>query len=591
MINMEKEEDVVFRLEKKIERLKNAIKKQRYGLVWMDVPEAFEDDVENKIPILKEDPDLAIKNDDGKPTHILIEGDNYHSLTCLNYTHKGKIDAIYIDPPYNTGSDGFRYKDKRIVDRFPDGTEVPKDHPFRHSYWLSFMRKRLELAKELLKDTGVIFISINEEELSQLKLLCDELFEPSNYLTMFTIKVRHEDRILKGDKDFHEVVEYLLLYRKSKFHRTVKRIFDNTSNDEYVWEVKELTKRPSKIKMGSKIVELFNPDQFEIVKKEPDINNLKKINIRGSIKEGNSSGRFYMAFLDKIKDKRGCLVKVPSMGSDSLGHRYFLLPKNDKKSNGDYFQGVPLDRQETKEVPYPNFLDFEEDFNNVGYEGGVEFRNGKKPISFLLKLFEIAGIKRDCNSIILDFFAGSGSTGQALLQLNEEYHGRRQFILCTNNENNICKEKCYPRMENVMKGKNGVESLGNSLKYYKTAFIGKNNILNASDSDKVELAHNAGELLAIAENTLELIKKNKYYQLFEDGNKEKYTAVYFREELDKFEEFVEMVKKLGKKTTVYVFSWSDEEFDDDFDDIKNIRVKTIPQPILEIYKNIYNLGV
>ncbi len=105
----------------------------------------------------------AIKTDDEKPTHLLIEGDNYHSLTCLNYTHKNKIDLIYIDPPYNTGSDGFRYKDKRVLDKYPDGTEVPKDHPLRHSYWLSFMNKRLELAHNLLKDDAVIFISINED--------------------------------------------------------------------------------------------------------------------------------------------------------------------------------------------------------------------------------------------------------------------------------------------------------------------------------------------------------------------------------------------------------------------------------------------
>ena len=122
-------ENTILKLKKEIERLKKAVKKQKYGLVWMDVPEEFEDHVENKIPILKEISELAIKNDDGKPTHILIEGDNYHALTCLNYTHKGKIDVIYIDPPYNTGSDGFRYKDKRIIDKFPMGRRSRKIIP------------------------------------------------------------------------------------------------------------------------------------------------------------------------------------------------------------------------------------------------------------------------------------------------------------------------------------------------------------------------------------------------------------------------------------------------------------------------------
>ena len=172
--NVSQLENEIARLNKKIAKYEIIeLKQNRYGLVWLDVPEAFEDDVENKLPILEEVPKLAIKSKDSKPTHLLIEGDNYHSLTCLNYTHKNKIDVIYIDPPYNTGTDGFRYKDKRILDKFPDGTEVPKDSPLRHSYWLSFMKKRLELARDLLTDEGVIFVSIDDNEGAQLKLLCD----------------------------------------------------------------------------------------------------------------------------------------------------------------------------------------------------------------------------------------------------------------------------------------------------------------------------------------------------------------------------------------------------------------------------------
>lgn len=214
-----------------------------------------------------------------------------------------------------------------------------------------------------------------------------------------------------------------------------------------------------------------------------------------------------------------------------------------------------------------------------------------KPTSLIKKLLAFNSKK---NSIILDFFAGSGTTAQAVMSLNEDTKDKMQFILVTDNENEIMKKVCYPRITKVIKGykdqnRAKIKGIGNSLKYYKTDFIGKNNILNASDEDKVELAHNAGELLAIAENTLELVKQTKYYQLFEDNLKEKYTAVYFREELDQFEKFVEMVKKLDRKTIVYVFSWGAEEFIDDFDGLKNIKIKTIPVPILEIYKNIYNL--
>ena len=129
----------IHELEKQISFLNQQVKEVKFGLNWIDVPEAFDKESENKIPILEEVPELAISNNDGKPTHILIEGDNYHALTCLNYTHRGKVDVIYIDPPYNTGSDGFTYKDKRFLDKYPDGTKLPINHPLRHSSWLSFM--------------------------------------------------------------------------------------------------------------------------------------------------------------------------------------------------------------------------------------------------------------------------------------------------------------------------------------------------------------------------------------------------------------------------------------------------------------------
>ena len=121
-------------LEKQNGYLNQQLKEHRYGLTWIDVPEAFDPESENKIPVLEEVKEKSFTDGRDQPTHILIEGDNYHALTCLQYTHKGKIDVIYIDPPYNTGSDGFMYKDNRFLTQYPDGSPVPKDHPLRHSY-------------------------------------------------------------------------------------------------------------------------------------------------------------------------------------------------------------------------------------------------------------------------------------------------------------------------------------------------------------------------------------------------------------------------------------------------------------------------
>jgi len=198
------------------------------------------------------------------------------------------------------------------------------------------------------------------------------------------------------------------------------------------------------------------------------------------------------------------------------------------------------------------------------------------------------------NAIVLDFFAGSGTTGEAVMIQNEEDKLNRQFILVTNNDEvtngkvqKIMTDVCYPRIKNAIKGYGNRSPLGNSIKYYKTSFVGENNIINTTDKDKVQLAHNAGGLLAIAESTLEQTEKNDYWQIFE--NKNQITAVYFREEQDRFGDFVEKVILFKKPVAVYVFNWQERLEIIEFEDNKNISLKTIPQPILEIYKQIYNL--
>jgi len=614
------EENAILKLKKEIERLKKAVTKQRYGLVWMDVPEAFEDDVENKIPILKEVPELVIKNDDGKPIHILIEGDNYHALTCLNYTHKGKIDVIYIDPPYNTGSDGFRYKDKRIIDKFPDGTEVPKDHPFRHSYWLSFMKKRLELARDLLKDTGVMFISIDDNELVNLALLCVDIFHKEELVDVMIWKKSGfgRDGKMKNTTTFRKDHEYIIVCFKKE--KVLNKILEKPSFQG----------------------KLSNPDN------DPRGNWLS-----GSIsRKESASNESHVNYYEVIsptgkKHKRQWDIPKDDFEILNKDKKVYWGPDGNNVPRIKIFENV--DRTITS---YSVLLTKGTTTEGTKEVSEILNRDCKdlrpKPTKLIETLIQLATPK---NGIVLDFFAGTGTTGHATLKLNMKDGGNRQFIIVTNNENNICSEICYPRINKCIEGykqskieesllelpltweilindldsikdkvkelinkkefqkvdafiennelkvvgikiaNKKIEGLGNSLKYYKTAFIGKNNILNAIDEDKVKLAHNAGELLAIAENTLELVKQDDYYQFFKNLGKESYTAVYFREELDKFGEFVEMVKKLKKKTTVYVFSWGNEEFSDDFAYLKDVRVKTIPQPILEIYKNIYNLGL
>ena len=656
-------------LEKQVAQLNSQLKEKRFGLTWIDVPEAFEKESEDKIPVLEEVPEFEIHNNDGKPTHILIEGDNYHALTCLNYTHRNSIDVIYFDPPYNTGSDGFSYKDKRFLEEFPDGTPIPKNHPLRHSAWLSFMQKRIRLAYDLMKDDGVLFVSINEDELANLKLLLDQIFESSNYISTFTIKVRHEDRILKGDKPIHETTEFLLMYRKTDKFQINKRIVDNSDPSEYKYEIKELIDNPEEIILGDRVVKVFRPGEYEIQELPADFTHLKSINIRGSIKAGNSSGRFHMNYLEERNNLFSFLYKVPDIGDDGRGYRYFLTRSNANMANGFYFQGAPLERKDYKEIPYPNYIDLEEDFNKVGTEGGVPFDGGKKPVVFIKKLLKIAKGEKD-GLVVLDFFAGSGSTGQAIIEKNIDSDNNQVILIqlpeLTYNIKNgekVAKNYCknvfnagfenltqitYQRMQNVISGyitnaptstilmeekiglrqldnidnylqkakqlkvqeqdnynelsiefidgvlrvvgktkkKKNYNGLGNSLKYYRTAFVGKNAPNKASDDDKLSLSKKAGCLLSIAENTLYELEATDYYQIFTNEHG-RWTAIYFQENYSHFEEFKKKVISLEGRKNVYVFCWTDgSEFAQEFEFEREVAVKSIPQPILDIYKSL-----
>ena len=182
---------------------------KKYGLVWEDKPEEVEKLLEEQIPVFQEVKERAILNDADAPNHILIEGDNLHALTALSYTHAGKIDVIYIDPPYNTGNKDFVYND----------SFVDTEDAYRHSKWLSFMSKRLKIAKKLLSDKGVIFISIDDNEQANLKLLCDNILGKDNFCGEFIWRKKSGG----GQTDIYFVTEheYVLVYQKSSvFHWT-----------------------------------------------------------------------------------------------------------------------------------------------------------------------------------------------------------------------------------------------------------------------------------------------------------------------------------------------------------------------------------
>lgn len=579
------------KLEDKVAYLNAQLKQEnRFGLQWIDVPEAFDAESENKIPILEEVPELAITNDDGKPTHILIEGDNYHALTCLNYTHHGKVDVIYIDPPYNTGSDGFTYKDKRFLDKFPDGAKLPVNHPLRHSSWLSFMKKRLELSYDLLKDDGVIFISIGDDELAHLSLLCDNIFD----------KIAVVPRIAKKGSDqgthFRPTKDYVLVYAKNKALLEGFIGVEMGEEKSYPYSEQGRAYRKAHSLYQASLDPLRGcrnqryyieaPDGTLIIPPgdnfpEAKHDGSKIVPITRNDKVWRWSEQSYQLNKDIImfdKSKRSPLVD--SNGNHTDWNVYEKKYKDDELI--DMRNPLPND------VLY-NFI------NTLGTTRlskiDIDFPFSK-PFELVEYLINITNKRKD--AVVLDFFSGSGTTMEAVMQLNNDDNGNRIAILCQDAFDNVCERITRERNKRIMNGytnRKGLvtEPLGNSLKYYRTSFVGSNACGKATDEDKTVLAQKAGCLLALAENTLYETKKTDNYQIFKDKDKDVWTAIYFKEDVRPkfFNEFVESVKDLKGTKNVYIFSWGDVgSFESYFDDDPHARIKGIPQPIIDIYKSL-----
>jgi len=205
------------------------------------------------------------------------------------------------------------------------------------------------------------------------------------------------------------------------------------------------------------------------------------------------------------------------------------------------------------------------------------------------KIIEMGSYKNDIK--ILDFFAGSGTTGHAVLSLNKKDGGNRKFILCTNNENNICEEVTYERIKRIIKGYSNkdnkkIKGLGGNLRYYKTDLVDIETLHNTPDDAKIKLTYQAGEMIGLRENTLNEIEKNAWWQIFE--GKEKTTAIYFKEDKEKLQKLVEVLEKKNTPTILYIFSWGKNEYHTEYNS-ENIQVEDIPEPILEVYKEINRL--
>ena len=548
-------------LKHEIEKLKHKNMKlkatKKYGLVWETEkdPEQVVADCQTKLPILKVAPHMII-NDNSMHANILIEGDNYHALSVLNYTHKEKIDVIYIDPPYNTGNEDFKYNDKF----------VDKEDAYRHSKWLTFMYPRLNIAKSLLKNDGAVFISIGEQEVHNLRHICDEIFE-DNFLGQFIRQgVRGGTRAQSIIATNHD---YVLVYTKSN-------------------EAANL--------IGKKVDSLA----LDLEDKRGKYRKGRELNKWGAgSRREDAEGMYFPVSGPDGKE----VYPIRNDGSEGRWRwgkkKMFKAVENDdlifeKRSGGTYIVYEKVRVAGEREIAHPSLLIDPKFSNATGTEELKAIFGGKSPFSYpkptsLVKY--LIGMV-DKNALVLDFFAGSGTTGHATLELNNEDGGNRRFILCTNNENDICTKVCYPRLEKVIKGYTDfdgskIDGLGGNLRYFKTAFIDVDHVTSVSDEQRIKLTYQTGEMIALKEDTFEEVEKNDWWQIFTNGKK--YTAIYFKEDKTKLYYLVEKLSKHKEKIALYIFSWGKNEYKNEFAEYKNIKVLDIPEPIIEVYKGINSL--
>lgn len=551
--------------EQLIDKIK-LLEKQRYGLVWEDKPEEIANQCERELPVLKEDKTKEIVKDPTKPTNYIFEGDNYHTLYTLNFTHKRKIDTIYIDPPYNTGNKSWRYNNDYI----------DKEDRFRHSKWLSFMSKRLRLARRLLKETGIIICAIDDYEFASLKLLFDEIYGEQNRLG--TLVVVHNPRGRNDDKFFASQHEYVLVYAKNSEKASVQHFALNENDKDQYKKADDISPyaETSFIRTGNNSKRTERPNLYYPIYYNEKTNELSltktngweellPLNNDGEEKTWRWGKETFLElqatelFVKKVKGKNKIFKKRRL--TDNTGKKpktVWYESKYDASSNGIMLLQKLLGKDNT--FNYPKSL-------------------------YAVK--DILEITTDKDSLILDFFAGSGTTGQAVLELNLQDKGIRQFILCTNNENQICEEVTYPRIKKVIEGYGEKKGIPANVKYFKTDYVP----YVITDNDKRTLVSKSTELLCIAENTFEVVKQNiKKMDFAIFKNSKQFTAIIYDE--DSIENCCdELIKTNPKhKVVIYVFSY-DHTYDElDFETLNfKFDVKPIPEAILNVYRKISKL--
>lgn len=559
-----------------------------YGLYWEDSPEEVEALLREKLPVLTEDTTKRLLADttDEVPNHILIEGDNYPALVALQYAYEGKVDVIYIDPPYNTGEEDFLYNDKYIE----------PDDEFRHSKWLSFMSKRLTLAKRILKKDGVIYISIDDNEVAPLTLLCDRIFGSKNHINTICINMNS----LSGVKMTHVIngkrypaqKEYLLIYTASEERQPflIEKLHKKEWDKEYNLIIPEMT-----ADFYNSFLNLKD-DEINYVLGQMHLMSLtdwcKNNNIKPTDEwKWNNSFRIFGS-----KSNRPLANNIRNKSFENVIVCYTNSDGNKRLFRSDFNRTVKDPRIELVQAESngsvflsDNWTDISND-GGVAQEGGVIFPKGKKPLQLIKRIFKSANRK---NGIYLDFFAGSGTTFHALAELSDILLPK-QCILISSKENNICETKTYQRCKNVINGYGNHEPFkNNNLRYYKVDFVER----EKTAANQKELMKASTDLLCIKENlyqeetSFEGLKLHEQIaRCFSDGVEggKKMLIIYEPKAIPAIVKRIEqMTVDKEHKLKVYVMAEGQYPYTEDFETVLNkVELRAMPHALYQAMRPV-----
>lgn len=520
--------------------IEKELKAKKYGLVWEEHEEAIDVMMQTHIPVFTADESMTINGDpSSEHFNFLLEGDNLHSLRLLEKTHRGKIDVIYIDPPYNTKNKDFVYDDKKI-----DATDG-----FQHSKWLSFMSERLRVASRLLSPNGVIAISIGYQELNNLMLLCQDIF-PLKQVVCVTVQTSSGNAVANG---FTYVQEYLVFVTPEEFepfevdsgkkenanpyHGMNLSGFNQTQRPNQAYPI-FIDSKGMVVGCGKTLQEKIDDGSFTGDKAD-------------YVFDYSEAPEGTVAVFPITQNGDPCVWRlIPSKFMENWHKGYIKIVPAKKGKNKyivQYLSGGIIEQiedgtlqtvQSDPSKPSLDVIGFKTSASSIptiwtdnqfltaaGSRDIKNVFNQKVAFSFpkpvaLIKEFLMRVSQK--NGIVLDFFAGSGTTGQAVMELNQQDGGQRKFILCTNNENGICENVTYQRLKTVITGKRQdgseySEGIPANLMYFRTDFVEK-------------------ESEELSENLLSHIREMIQLEHGVKIDDQKYVIIMTDEEMDSFEQ-------------------------------------------------------